>query len=141
MQQAHPDTHTIRHINSESADSASAAPADGATTPLEPLSETVAGVAPAPAPATPMMEPGFVIATTDDSSPPPVTEGQTFHHIKNFAGTEQTMTNGEVAAQGAGADFQEGEVCLSLSIYIYICGLEYGFKCSQAYDICFQKGL
>ena len=31
-------------------------------------------------------EPGFVIATTDDSSPPPVTEGQTFHHIKNFAG-------------------------------------------------------
>ena len=27
-----------------------------------------------------------MIATTDDSSPPPVTEGQTFHHIKNFAG-------------------------------------------------------
>ena len=33
-----------------------------------------------------LQEPGFVIATTDDSSPPPVTEGQTFHHIKNFAG-------------------------------------------------------
>ena len=32
--------------------------------------------------ATPMKEPGFVIATTDDSSPPPVTEGTTFHHVK-----------------------------------------------------------
>ena len=51
-----------------------------------------------------------MIATTDDSSPPPVTEGSTFHHIKNFAGTEQMMNNGEVAAQGAGADFQNGEV-------------------------------
>lgn len=58
----------------------------------------------------PVKEPGFVIATTDDSSPPPVTEGSTFHHIKNFAGTEQMMNNGEVAAQGAGADFQNGEV-------------------------------
>ena len=55
-------------------------------------------------------EPGFVIATTDDSSPPPVASGATFHHIKNFAGTEQMMNNGEVAAQGAGADFQNGEV-------------------------------
>ena len=43
----------------------------------------------APAAAVPLKEPGFVIATTDDSSPPPVTEGTTFHHIKNFAGTEQ----------------------------------------------------
>jgi hypothetical protein len=60
--------------------------------------------------AVPLKEPGFVIATTDDSSPPPVTEGTTFHHIKNFAGTEQMMNNGEVAAQGAGADFQNGEV-------------------------------
>jgi hypothetical protein len=60
--------------------------------------------------AQPLKEPGFVIATTDDSSPPPVTEGTTFHHIKNFAGTEQMMNNGEVAAQGAGADFQNGEV-------------------------------
>ena len=33
-------------------------------------------------------EPGFVIATTDDSSPPPVASGATFHHIKNFAGTD-----------------------------------------------------
>lgn len=32
------------------------------------------------------------------------------HHIKNFAGTEQMMNTGEVAAQGAGADFQSGEV-------------------------------
>ena len=29
---------------------------------------------------------------------------------QNFAGTEQMMNNGEVAAQGAGADFQDGEV-------------------------------
>jgi len=69
----------------------------------EPAAEEEAG-------ATPLKEPGFVIATTDDSSPPPVTEGTTFHHIKNFAGTEQMMNNGEVAAQGAGADFQNGEV-------------------------------
>jgi subtilisin family serine protease len=43
-----------------------------------------------------------------------VTEGSTFHHIKNFAGTEQMMNNGEVAAQGAGADFQtlDSDTCL-----------------------------
>lgn len=35
-----------------------------------------------------------MIATTDDSSPPPVTEGQTFHHIKNFAGAlARTLTH------------------------------------------------
>merc|ERR1719253_671316 len=45
-------------------------------------------------------EPGFVIATTDDSSPPPVASGATFHHIKNFAGTEQMMNNGEVVGAG-----------------------------------------
>merc|ERR1719247_1528167 len=50
--------------------------------------------------ATPMKEPGFVIATTDDSSPPPVTEGTTFHHVKNFAGTEQMLNNGEVGGAG-----------------------------------------
>jgi len=49
----------------------------------------------APAAAVPLKEPGFVIATTDDSSPPPVTEGTTFHHIKNFAGTEQVIFSRE----------------------------------------------
>jgi hypothetical protein len=91
------------------------APAAEAPATEEPATEEPATEAPAaPAPATPLKEPGFVIATTDDSSPPPVTEGSTFHHIKNFAGTEQMMNNGEVAAQGAGADFQNGEVCAAL---------------------------
>jgi hypothetical protein len=101
---------------------APAEPPAGETAPAEEApAEAEAG---APAPATPLKEPGFVIATTDDSSPPPVTEGSTFHHIKNFAGTEQMMNNGEVAAQGAGADFQNGEVRVhrnSLLVCSFLC--------------------
>merc|ERR1719199_1038754 len=60
----------------------------------EPAAEEPAAEGEESASAQPLKEPGFVIATTDDSSPPPVTEGTTFHHIKNFAGTEQMMNNG-----------------------------------------------
>eukprot|EP00960_Hanusia_phi_P029563 748026-Hanusia_phi.AAC.1 len=79
-----------------------------------PAGSTPAAQSP-PAPASPVgaqpaSEPGFVVATTDDTSSPPVSGGATYHHIKNFAGNEQVMGNGDVAAQGAGADFQTGEV-------------------------------
>jgi hypothetical protein len=49
-------------------------------------------------------------AATDDAAAAPAEEVAPMHHIKNFAGTEQMMNTGEVAAQGAGADFQSGEV-------------------------------
>ena len=53
-------------------------------------------------------------APAEDEAEAPAEEGgeeaAPMHHIKNFAGTEQMMNTGEVAAQGAGADFQEGEV-------------------------------
>jgi len=52
----------------------------------------------------------------EEAAAPPAEDNATdatatpMHHIKNFAGTEQMMNTGEVAAQGAGADFQSGEV-------------------------------
>jgi len=46
----------------------------------------------------------------EEEAPAVEEEAPPMHHIKNFAGTEQMMNTGEVAAQGAGADFQTGEV-------------------------------